>query len=333
MITFFSCSPTQVSYEIEELKQGAFTNVLLEALRIQGEGNCATVERFANYLKVHVPQVTQMYKNYNQIPYVKIEPETKLHYILLPKFANLTDIASLREDALEAESEGDFDLAFQLWLRVNVAAGGSDMKAIKAFQRLANKQSAPNLQLKERVSDRGSKISSVPPVSDVKKNSVELLSAKGIDCRELEKLLKEKEWEKADRETNKLMVSTVGKDFGQWLSSDDLLKTPCDELLAIDRLWISYSDGLYGFSVQKQIYVECGGRLDFSNPISETWNIFCHNVAWQNEASYVSYPEPFFIENFMLIKGHLPFLANSVLVNGIVSVNSYFFSLIATCAV
>jgi pSer/pThr/pTyr-binding forkhead associated (FHA) protein len=154
VITFFSCSPSQVSYEIDEIGQGAFTNVLLEALRIQGEGNCATVERFANYLKFCVPKLTQRYKNYPQTPYVVIEPETKLHYILLPKFANLTDITLLKIDALHAEAEGDFGLAFELWMRVNVAASGTDMQAVHAFQRLANKQSAPNSQLKERVSDR-----------------------------------------------------------------------------------------------------------------------------------------------------------------------------------
>ena len=207
VITFFSCSPSQVSYEIDEIGQGAFTNVLLEALRIQGEGNCATVERFANYLKARVPQLTKRYKNYVQSPYVKIEPETKLHYILLPKFANLSDIAFLRENALEAENEGDYDLAFQLWLRVNVAAGGTDIKAIKAFQRLANKQSTPSPQPREAVSSSGSKTPSSPqvsppavpkefqrevigrktppvsPVPEIKKNPVELVSTKGIDYR------------------------------------------------------------------------------------------------------------------------------------------------------
>ena len=146
VITFFSCSPSQVSYEIDEIGQGAFTNVLLEALRIQGEGNCATVERFANYLKARVPQLTKRYKNYAQTPYVEIKPETKLHYILLPRFANLSDITLLKVDALHAEAEGDFGLAFQLWMRVNVAASGTDMQAINAFQRLANKQSTNNLQ-------------------------------------------------------------------------------------------------------------------------------------------------------------------------------------------
>ena len=165
VITFFSCSPSQVSYEIDEIGQGAFTNVLLEALRIQGEGNCATVERFANYLKARVPQLTKRFKNYAQTPYVEIKPETKLHYILLPKFANLTDIALLREDALHAEIEGNFALAFQLWMRVNVASGGTDIKAINALIRIGNKQFAPNLKLKERISSEGNKSSSVPPVS------------------------------------------------------------------------------------------------------------------------------------------------------------------------
>jgi len=306
VITFFSCSPTQVSYEIEELKQGAFTNVLLEALRIQGEGNCATVERVANYLKVRVPQVTQMYKKYNQIPYVKIEPETKLHYILLPKFANLTDITLLKVDALHAEAEGDFALAFQLWMRVNVAAGGTDMQVINAFQRLANKQSLSSPQSKTAAVNQGSKTPAAPPKPEVQKPPVELLSAKGIDYRELEKLLKAKEWQKADELTYRLMLKVANRESAGWLEPENIKNFPCEDLLTIDRLWVKYSDGLYGFSVQKQIYVECGGKLDFSFPSDETWNKFCDRTAWKSEGKWVNYPDSFFNNNFMSVKGHLP---------------------------
>ncbi len=165
VITFFSCSPSQVSYEIDEIGQGVFTNVLLEALRIQGEGNCATVERFANYLKARVPQLTKRYKSYVQTPYVEIKPETKLHYILLPKFANLTDISTLREDALHAEIEEDFALAFQLWMRVNVASGGTDMKAINALIRVGNKRSVPSPQPLAKVSPQASKSPAPPTIS------------------------------------------------------------------------------------------------------------------------------------------------------------------------
>ncbi|MEA5554741.1 SUMF1/EgtB/PvdO family nonheme iron enzyme [Anabaena cylindrica UHCC 0172] len=158
VITFFSCSPHQVSYEIEEIQQGAFTHVLLNGLQIQGESNCATVERLYNYLRHQVPQLTFKHKNYIQTPYAAIEPATKLHYILLPKSANDRDISALREDAFHAEIEGNFDLAFQLWVRVNVAAGGQDMKAITAFGRLSNKQSQSQQEQRREAEAQGQKI-------------------------------------------------------------------------------------------------------------------------------------------------------------------------------
>jgi hypothetical protein len=122
--------------------------------------------------------------------------------------------------------------------------------------------------------------------------------------QKLEAYLENKQWYKADQETYRLMITAVGKENGQWFSEKDLKEFPCDELLAIDRLWVDYSKKHgyeFGFSVQKQIYVECGGKLDFSYPSSETWEKFCNEAAWN-----VSYPNPFFENNFMCVKGHLP---------------------------
>ena len=161
VITFYSCSPSQVSYEIEDIQQGAFTHVLLNGLKIQGESNCATVERLSKYLRDQVPKLTLNYKKYNQIPYAVIEPETKLHYILLPKFANLSDIDKLAAEAAIAEAEEFYALAFQIWMRVNVAAGGTDMRAIRAFQRLANKQSSNILEQNSKAEAQGQKIAVV----------------------------------------------------------------------------------------------------------------------------------------------------------------------------
>ena len=134
-----------------------------------------------------------------------------------------------------------------------------------------------------------------------------------IDKRyeQLEEYLKAKEWEKADRETDKLMLSAVGKESGQWLDSDDLRNFPCDELLAIDRLWVKYSNGLYGFSVQKQIYVECGGKLDFSYPSDETWNQFCDRVAWKDKGEYLTSYSDLFNKKLINNSGHLPLARNT----------------------
>jgi hypothetical protein len=307
--------------------------VLLEALRIQGEGNCATVERFANYLKARVPQLTKRYKNYVQSPYVKVEPETKHHYILLPKFANLTDIALLREDALQAEIKEDFSLAFQLWMRVNVAAGGTDMKAINAFQRLADKQFSSNLPQKERVTDQGSKTPSdqqvTPPPSvpnkfrreSINRNPtsspqisippsvpnrfkievigskfqtpltekinhppVKLCSAKGINYQEMEKLLIINEWRKADELTLKIMLEVSNREEEGWLRNKDIQDFPYEDLQTIDQLWMYYSNNKFGFTIQKIIWLKCGGKIGRQD--YQTWCKFAMQVGWYKPPKY-----------------------------------------------
>ncbi len=152
-ITFYSCIPNQKSYEIEQLKHGSFTKALLEGLQIQGEGNCATVERLEQHLQYRVPQINQQYSKAIQSLYAKVEPGSKLHLILLPKFATSRDIATLRENALEAEVEGNLELAEQLWTHV-LALSPADLKALAALRRIWTKQpssvsvSAPITQAK-----------------------------------------------------------------------------------------------------------------------------------------------------------------------------------------
>ena len=159
--------------------------------------------------------------------------------------------------------------------------------------------------------DFNSKSPSAPtvsvPVPEVKKNPVELLSAKGIDYRELEKLLKDKQWYEADQLTDKLMLKASGREIQRYIDPKSIKEFPCEDLQTIDRLWVHYSNGLYGFSVQKDIYVECGGKLDFSYPSDETWEKFCARTAWKDEGEYVEYPKPFLTDNrYRSREGHLP---------------------------
>jgi formylglycine-generating enzyme required for sulfatase activity/uncharacterized caspase-like protein len=136
VVTLFSCSPNERSYEIDELQQGSFTYTLLQGLRIQGEGNCATVERLYQYLRYQVPELNRRYKMPRQTPYPIAEPATKLHLILLPKYANEADARILKNDAFEAETEGNLELAEQLWIRI-LAVSPADQQAIKAIKRIA----------------------------------------------------------------------------------------------------------------------------------------------------------------------------------------------------
>ncbi|NJL89590.1 MAG: hypothetical protein HC916_07170 [Coleofasciculaceae cyanobacterium SM2_1_6] len=135
VITFASCSPAERSYEIETLQHGAFTYALLESLRLQGEGNCATVERLYQRLRYRVAEINQLHKKPRQTPYAIVEPATKYHLILLPKQATLHDINALKMDAQEAELEGDLTLAEQLWTRI-LAVSPADNQALKALRRI-----------------------------------------------------------------------------------------------------------------------------------------------------------------------------------------------------
>jgi len=107
----------------------------------------------------------------------------------------------------------------------------------------------------------------------------------------LEGHLKAQQWKEADDETYRLMITTVGKDEGVWFEREELLNFPCDELRAIDGLWVKYSNGHFGFSVQKQIYVECGGKLDGHYPDSEVWELFSGRVGWRNNGKWMHYSD------------------------------------------
>jgi formylglycine-generating enzyme required for sulfatase activity len=143
VISIFSCSPQEYSYEIEALQQGAFTCALLEGLGIQGK--CATVERLNQYISFRVPELVQEHHRGKQTPYIIAEPVNKSHLILVPQYASLADIATLKNDAYGAEVEKNLGLAEQLWIRVLVAASGQDIQAVRALQRIALlQQNLPN---------------------------------------------------------------------------------------------------------------------------------------------------------------------------------------------
>jgi len=106
----------------------------------------------------------------------------------------------------------------------------------------------------------------------------------------LEEYLKNQQWKDADRETYRLMITTVGKEEGQWFTRE-LLNFPCEELRAIDGLWVNHSNGHFGFSVQKKIYVEYGGKLDGEDPSDEVWEALSDHVGWRENNEWLDYSE------------------------------------------
>ncbi len=118
---------------------------------------------------------------------------------------------------------------------------------------------------------------------------------------QLENYLKNGQWQKADRETYRLMTLAMGKEEDQLLDSEDFLNFPCEDLRTINQLWLKYSNGKFGFSVQKEIYESLGGTREYNY---ETWKNFCNSVGWRKGEKWLSYNQLTF--NLNALKAHLP---------------------------
>jgi formylglycine-generating enzyme required for sulfatase activity/uncharacterized caspase-like protein/DNA-binding Xre family transcriptional regulator len=162
-IVISSCSPTQKSWEIDELQHGAFTYVLLEGLRMRGELNCATVERLDLHLRRCVPKLCNKYGKYpEQNPRTAVDPADKRYLLLMPQHATEMDIERLKKNAYRSLTNMDLDVAEQLWIRVNAAAQGRDMEALEAFQKIGQMKAAQSVSpslLSPNSSNSGSRTS------------------------------------------------------------------------------------------------------------------------------------------------------------------------------
>ena len=101
-----------------------------------------------------------------------------------------------------------------------------------------------------------------PISSTVAGVSVQLKSARGVDYTHLRDLLAAEKWEAADEETLKVMLKAARREKEGYFNRESIENFPCDDLRTIDQLWVKYSQGHFGFSVQKKIWLEVGGKVD-----------------------------------------------------------------------
>ncbi|MEG4091251.1 serine/threonine-protein kinase [Microcoleus sp. Pol12B4] len=131
---------------------------------------------------------------------------------------------------------------------------------------------------------------------------VKLISAKGVDYRQLDRLLASGKWQEADGETAIKMLEVAGRTKDGWLRGEDIDRFPCEDLRTIDQLWVKYSNGRFGFSVQKRIYESLGGSREYDRKI---WAAFGDRVGWRvNSSKWLHYNDLKF--NTKAPIGHLP---------------------------
>ncbi|WP_341739014.1 GUN4 domain-containing protein [Microcoleus sp. CAWBG640] len=85
-------------------------------------------------------------------------------------------------------------------------------------------------------------------------DEIDLVSSMGVDYTKLRNLLAAGEWKKADEETARVMLKVADREEEGYLGRDDFEDFYCKDLRTIDQLWVKYSNGRFGFSVQNCIY-------------------------------------------------------------------------------
>ena len=133
VVTFYSCSPAESSYEIKALEHGSFTYALLEGLRMHGANNCATVQRLEEYLSWRVPNLNRAHRQpSNQNPYAYVAPASRSQMVLVAKHATNEDLIELKIQAYRAQQQENYPLAKQFWIQV-LAISPADTDAINAI--------------------------------------------------------------------------------------------------------------------------------------------------------------------------------------------------------
>ncbi|MFN7349755.1 MAG: GUN4 domain-containing protein [Dolichospermum sp.] len=124
-----------------------------------------------------------------------------------------------------------------------------------------------------------------------------------VSFQRLETLLKAGKWRDADLETWKLMLKLTKREQEGLLELEDVKNFPRQELRKMDQLWVKYSNDKFGFSVQKQIWLELGGKLD-EVPDGNTFLKLSDLVGWRVNGKWLRYDGYTFSTNAP--KAHLP---------------------------
>ena len=80
--------------------------------------------------------------------------------------------------------------------------------------------------------------------------------------QQLKRYMVDGDWREADEYNYRVMIQVIGKRFGDYFTVEEVTTFPCTDLLRLDSLWVQHSQGKFGFSVQKDIYMRCGGKLE-----------------------------------------------------------------------
>ena len=129
---------------------------------------------------------------------------------------------------------------------------------------------------------------SEPSVKDALKDYIPII------YKQLHDNLADGKWLEADWETSTAMLKVAHREKAGSLRVEEFQRFPVSELRIIDKLWVQYSQGNFGFSIQKQIWQSVGNN----------YFKFGDRIGWRQSGTWLSYSQLTFATNAP--KGHLP---------------------------
>jgi GUN4-like/ARM-like repeat domain, GUN4-N terminal len=126
---------------------------------------------------------------------------------------------------------------------------------------------------------------------------VPLRSDLGIDYQPLQKLLVEQDWLAADRLNNIKLCEIAGPAAvaRKWVYFTDVISFPVADLRTLNALWMAHSEGKFGYSVQREIWLTVG----------QSWDKLWPKLNWKDGNAWTRYPGEF-VWNLSAPRGHLP---------------------------
>ncbi len=108
-------------------------------------------------------------------------------------------------------------------------------------------------------------------------NNDNLISAVGVDYSYLRDLLAAQKWKEADEETVYKLKEVLGREHIVHILFADIKGFFCEDLLTIDQLWLKYSKGRFGLSVQNRIW----------EIVYRDWKKLGDRVGWRTDGKWM----------------------------------------------
>ncbi|MGJ3252838.1 MAG: GUN4 N-terminal ARM-like repeat domain-containing protein [Elainellaceae cyanobacterium] len=126
---------------------------------------------------------------------------------------------------------------------------------------------------------------------------VPLRSERNIDYTLLQETLANQDFQAADRLTLQKLCALAGETAVQrkWLYFTEVDNFPVSDLQTVNTLWLVYSEGKFGFSVQRDLWLSMG----------KDWDQLWTKIGWKSGNNWTRYPHEF-IWDISAPRGHLP---------------------------